>query len=68
MYVFFQGEVASKEESSIWRNRPSVKQAFLQKEKGNCMNRASKMGGSLSRKMLLRKKVDYQEEWFLKEE
>ena len=51
----FPREVASKEESSIWRNRPSVKQAFLQKEKGNCMNRASKMGGSLSRKMLLRK-------------
>ena len=45
-----------------------MEQAFLQKEKGNCMNRASKMGGSLSRKMLLRKKVDYQEEWFLKEE
>ena len=82
VYVFFQEtlkpfsknvcifprEVASKEESSIWRNRPSVKQAILQKEKGNCMNRASKMGGSLSRKMLLRKKVDYQEEGFLKEE
>ena len=32
------------------------------------MNRASNVGGSLSRKMLLRKKVDYQEEWFLKEE
>ena len=32
------------------------------------MNRASKMGGSLSRKMFLLKKVDYQEEWFLKEE
>jgi len=30
------------------------------------MNRASKMGGSLSRNMLLRKKVDYQEECFLR--
>ena len=30
------------------------------------MNRASKMGGSLSRKMLLRKKVDYQEECLLR--
>ena len=30
------------------------------------MNRASKMGGSLSRNMLLRKKVDYQEECLLR--
>ena len=42
------------------------KTGLCQKEKGNYMNRTSKMGALFQEKMLLRKKVNYQEECFLR--
>ena len=62
----FQREVASREESSIWTNRLCVKQDFVKRKKGIIWTELVKWGLSSKKKMLLRKKVDYQEGCFLR--
>ena len=48
-------------------NKQSLRKTWLfQKGKGNYMNRTSKMVTLFEEKMLLRKKVDYQEECLLR--
>ena len=59
--------IVSKEKASKWRNRLCVKRFFFQKkEKGNCMNRTSKMEGSLSRKNATQKQSKLSGQRFIK--
>jgi len=48
-------------------NKQALRKAGLCLQgRGNYMNRTSKMGAAFQEKMLLRKKVDYQEECLLR--